>query len=231
MECSKNLNFETLDVWTWLLATSGPVWCFKGVLWEATQSCPTLWDPMGCSPPGSSVHGILQARALDCIAIPFSRGSSQPRNWTWVSSNAGRFFTIWATREAWNIGSQRTLGAANRNWRGKLIKPFKPGRKKKSEFTQEKGGKRRAPYKARLSQQVKKQSMVVTLTIRSKFHTASVLSRSGVNYSPWAKSCNSSFTVSKPHLLIYISGWDIDLDYCDIEWFALETNRDHSVLF
>ena len=49
--------------------------------------------------------------------------------------------------------------------------------------------------------------------------------------SPTNCICNSSFTVSKPRLLIYISGWDIDLDYCDIEWFALQTNRDHSVLF
>ena len=52
------------------------------------------------SPPGSSVHGILQARILECVAIPFFRGSSQPRNQTWVSCIAGRFFTVWATREA-----------------------------------------------------------------------------------------------------------------------------------
>ena len=50
--------------------------------------------------PGSSVHGIPQARILEWVAIPFSRGSSQPRDWTWVSLIAGRFFTIWATREA-----------------------------------------------------------------------------------------------------------------------------------
>ena len=62
------------------------------------QSCPTLWDPMDCSPPGSSVHGILQARMLEWVAIPFSRGSSQSRDWTWVSHNASRVFTIWATR-------------------------------------------------------------------------------------------------------------------------------------
>ena len=58
------------------------------------QSCPTLWDPMDCSPPGSSVHGILQARILECVAIPFSRESSQPRDQTQVSCIAGRFFTI-----------------------------------------------------------------------------------------------------------------------------------------
>ena len=49
------------------------------------QLCPTLCDPMDCSPPGSSVHGILQARILEWVAIPFSRGSSQPRDQTQVS--------------------------------------------------------------------------------------------------------------------------------------------------
>ena len=43
---------------------------------KSLQSCPTLWDPMDCSPPGSSVHGILQAGTLEWVAIPFSRGSS-----------------------------------------------------------------------------------------------------------------------------------------------------------
>ena len=59
----------------------------------AAQSCPTLSDPMNCSSPGSSVHGILQARILEWVAIPFSRGSSQPRDQTRVSCIAGRFFT------------------------------------------------------------------------------------------------------------------------------------------
>ena len=54
---------------------------------------------MGCSPPGSSVHGILQARKLEWVAIPFSKGSSQPRDQTQISYIAGRFFTIWATKE------------------------------------------------------------------------------------------------------------------------------------
>ena len=70
------------------------------------QSCPTLCNPMHCSPPGSSVHGILLARMLEWVALPFSRGSSQPRNWTQVFFIAGRFFTIWATRKA-----QHHLGA------------------------------------------------------------------------------------------------------------------------
>ena len=55
--------------------------------------------PMDCSPPGSSVHGIFQARVLEWVAISFSRGSSQPRDRTPVSRTAGRCFTIWATRE------------------------------------------------------------------------------------------------------------------------------------
>ena len=59
-----------------------------------TQSCLTLCDPMDCSPPGSSVHGILQARILECIAIPFSRGSSQPRDRTQVSCIAGRLYLM-----------------------------------------------------------------------------------------------------------------------------------------
>ena len=56
-------------------------------------------DPMDYSPPGSSVHGIFQARILEWVAIPFSRGSSWPRDRTRVSCNAGRLFTDWATRE------------------------------------------------------------------------------------------------------------------------------------
>jgi len=67
---------------------------------EVTQSCPTLSDPMDCSPPGSSVHGTLQARVLEWSAIAFSRGSSWPRGQTQVSSIVGRCFTLRATREA-----------------------------------------------------------------------------------------------------------------------------------
>ena len=59
-----------------------------------TQSCLTLCDPMNCSPPDSSVRGILQARILEWVAIPFSRVSSQPRDLSWVSHIAGRVFTI-----------------------------------------------------------------------------------------------------------------------------------------
>ena len=76
------------------------------------QSHPALWDPMDCSPLGSSVHGILQARILEWVAIPFSRGASWPRNRTWGSCITGKFFTIWATREA--KGEKKRL--QDQNW-------------------------------------------------------------------------------------------------------------------
>ena len=67
---------------------------------EVAQSCLTLCDPMDWSLWGSSIHGILQARILEWVAISFSRGSSQPRDRTQVSHIAGRRFNLWATREA-----------------------------------------------------------------------------------------------------------------------------------
>ena len=63
-------------------------------------SCLTLCDPMDYSPPGSSVRGILQARILEQVAIPFRRESSRTRGQTQVSCIADRFFTDWVTREA-----------------------------------------------------------------------------------------------------------------------------------
>ena len=62
---------------------------------KVAQSCPTL-----CNPMGYTVHGILHARMLEWVAVPFSRGSSQHRDRTQTSCTAGRFFTSWATREA-----------------------------------------------------------------------------------------------------------------------------------
>ena len=70
---------------------------------QSLQSCPALCDSLDCSPPGSSVHGIFQARILEWVAMPSSRGSSWPRGRIWVSSIfciAGGFFTCWATRDA-----------------------------------------------------------------------------------------------------------------------------------
>ena len=69
------------------------------------QSCPTLCELMDCCPPGSSVHGIFQARILEWFAISFSRGSSPTRNQTQVSRIAGRRFTFWTTREALNYAN------------------------------------------------------------------------------------------------------------------------------
>ena len=68
-----------------------------------TQSCPTLYNPMDYSLSGSSVHGILQARTLEWVAILFSRGPSQPRGRTWVLCIAGRLFTIWDTRNTGHL--------------------------------------------------------------------------------------------------------------------------------
>ena len=62
---------------------------------KVTQLCPTL-----CNPMDYTVHGILQAKILEWVAFPFSRGSSQPRYQTQISRTAGGFFTSWATREA-----------------------------------------------------------------------------------------------------------------------------------
>ena len=65
---------------------------------EVAQSCPTLCDPMDGSPPGSSIHGIFQAWIPEWVAISFSRGSSWPRYWTWVSLIVGRCFTVQALK-------------------------------------------------------------------------------------------------------------------------------------
>ena len=77
----------------------------------ATQSCLTVCHPMDGSLPGSSVHGILQARILEWVAMPSSRGSSQPRDRTQVSCIAGRFFTIWATRDLSSSCLQQGVGS------------------------------------------------------------------------------------------------------------------------
>ena len=74
------------------------VWILIKVKVSIAQSCLTLWDSVDCSLLGSSVHGILQVRILEWVAIPFSRGSSQSGDWTWVSIT-GRFFTTWLSRE------------------------------------------------------------------------------------------------------------------------------------
>ena len=69
-------------------------------VWLVTQLCPTLGDPMDCSPPGSSVHGIFQARILEWMAIPFSRGSSWPRGRAHVSRTGRQILYYCTTWEA-----------------------------------------------------------------------------------------------------------------------------------
>ena len=80
----------------------GPTWVSILALQVlVTQSYPTLCNPMDCSPLGSSVHGILQVRILEWVAMPFSRRSYQPRDQTQVSLIAGRLFTSWVPSITW----------------------------------------------------------------------------------------------------------------------------------
>ena len=83
-------NFSCVQLYVnpWTIAHQAPV------------SMGILVTTMGSSLPGSSVHGISQARILELVAMPSSRGSSQPRDQTQVSHIAGGFFTVWTTREA-----------------------------------------------------------------------------------------------------------------------------------
>ena len=75
-------------------------WVNYSVLCLVAQLCPTLCDPMDCTHQAPLSAGTFQARTLEWVPISYSRGSSQPRDWTQVSRTAGRFFTSWATREA-----------------------------------------------------------------------------------------------------------------------------------
>ena len=80
------------------------------------QLCPTLCNPMDCSPPGSSVRGILQARTLEWVATSFSRGSSPLTDWTLVSCIASGCFTIWPTREAHSQSWLLVFPAVMESW-------------------------------------------------------------------------------------------------------------------
>ena len=79
------------------------------VMLKSLQLCLTLCNPTDCSPPDSSLHGILQVRILESVAIPFSRVSSQPRDQIQVSCLAGRLFTVWDTAAAKSLQSCPTL--------------------------------------------------------------------------------------------------------------------------
>ena len=89
-QASLSLEFSRQEYWSGLSFPS-PMHACMVSHFSHVQLC----DPMDCSPPHFFVHGIFQARILGWVAICFSKGSSQTRDWNW-----GRFFTIWATREA-----------------------------------------------------------------------------------------------------------------------------------
>ena len=83
--------------WTWPVILDAVLGCIGKVKVLVTQLCLTLCNHMDCSPPGSSIHGILQARILEWVIISSSRGSCQPKDRTQVSCIAGGI--VWATRE------------------------------------------------------------------------------------------------------------------------------------
>ena len=97
------MSTQNLSIWLYLNQRCLPS-CFVGILVKVkmlvTQLCLILCDFMDYNLPASSVCGILQERILEWVAIPYSRGSSQPKDQTWTSCIADRFFfTFWATRE------------------------------------------------------------------------------------------------------------------------------------
>ena len=105
-DCEDGLKYKAVASTSWIVWSlqtyflSHPLYQqVKSKVVSKAQSCLTLCDPMDCSLPGSSVHGIFQAIVLEWIAISFSRGSSQPRNRTRVSRIVDKRFTVWATRE------------------------------------------------------------------------------------------------------------------------------------
>ena len=91
--CSNVESIGKCGVWFSLLTLQMYLWKERVKVF-VTQSVWLFCDPMHCSPPGSSVHGILQARMLEWVTIPFSRRSYWPRDQIWVSCIAGRFFAI-----------------------------------------------------------------------------------------------------------------------------------------
>ena len=97
--CTNEIQFFPVGIHSYLQFWQDSTWFFSAEHEsesEVAQSCPTLCDPMDCSPPGSSVHGTFQAIILEWIAISFSSGSSQPRDGTPI---VDRRCTVWATRK------------------------------------------------------------------------------------------------------------------------------------
>ena len=112
-QAPQSMEFSRQEYWNGLPFPS-PTCTMK---WsEVTQSYPILFNPMDCSPPGSSVHGILQARILEWAAISFSRGSSWPRNQTHVFCIAGGFFTVWARKYVNQMTVREVKGCFPEKW-------------------------------------------------------------------------------------------------------------------
>ena len=88
---NKFLLFNPPSLWYFVMAALPN---YYAVLFLVAQSCQALCGPLDCNPPGSSVHGILQARILEWVAMPSSRVSFQPRDHTQVSCIAGGFFIV-----------------------------------------------------------------------------------------------------------------------------------------
>ena len=87
-------------LWCGHCIRTGTMGCAHRHCCSVAQLCPTLWVPMDCSPPGSSIHGISQIRILEWVAVSFSRGSSWPRDGTCVCCISKQICYPWATREA-----------------------------------------------------------------------------------------------------------------------------------
>ena len=90
------MSFASLPQWWWLCVHA--------------QLSPVLCDPMDCSLPDSSAHGIFKAKVLEWLAIFYSMGSSPPRDWAQVSCIAGRLFTVWAPRRVRNDNILHSYG-------------------------------------------------------------------------------------------------------------------------
>ena len=97
----KHISYLLKNLWQLLVEDHIESVGFEKNESEVAQSCPTLCDPVDYSPPCSSVHGIFQARVLECIAISFSRGSSQTRDWTQVSRIVDRHFTAYRLEDSY----------------------------------------------------------------------------------------------------------------------------------
>ena len=90
-------------------------WKYAAAAAKSLQSYPTLCDPIDGSPPGSPFCGILQARILEWVAVPFSKGSPHPRDQTQVSRIVGRFSVVWAMREDFSFENSYNINVGSLN--------------------------------------------------------------------------------------------------------------------